>query len=106
MNHAERVKLLLHDAQPIHGLDELHTAIDAMQSALDDANAKLAARDAEVERLRKDAERYQWLRDKADGDIGCGVRALSGPYFNNPCRGGALDSAIDAALSEEVKGVE
>lgn len=73
MNYAERVKELaqefavaavvtaivgrLGDSKPSREeadkkAAELLAAIDAMQSALDDAVAKLAERDAEVERLR------------------------------------------------------
>lgn len=64
MNHAERVKDLAGDYAHCYAFvkdetmplkhAELHKAIDAMQSALDDAVAKLAARDAEVERFRLD----------------------------------------------------
>lgn len=45
----------------------------------------------------EDAARYRWLRDRADGDLACGLRALSGPYFNSSINGERLDAAIDAA---------
>ena len=139
MNHAERVKELVKLTDAVRSdKAELHKAIDAMQSALDDAVAKLAARDAEVsavrtglnelnkllcvkdaevERLRKDAERYRWLRcpkqdvslvlDKRTGFVPISDDGLAGGYWIYEYRAGdELDAAIDAALSEEVKGGE
>ena len=90
IKHAERVKELAEQYLLWESTgDELHTAIDAMQSALDDAvacrdkymglwaalsqdegkaerviaelEAKLAARDAEVERLTRQASAYKLL---------------------------------------------
>ena len=62
MNYAERLRSFCADIRrktyPISDvvpvMQAAADAIDAMQSALDDAVAKLAARDAEIERLRKD----------------------------------------------------
>ena len=60
MNYAERLRSFCADIRrktyPISDvvpvMQAAADAIDAMQSALDDAVAKLAARDAEVERLK------------------------------------------------------
>lgn len=52
----------------------------------------------------EDAARYRWLRDRADGELACGLRALSGPYFNSPINGERLDAAIDAARAAEGGG--
>lgn len=135
MNHAEWVKAPIgHLDGPAWAMEEAIEELDAMQSALDDADAKLAARDdeverahnagfveasrihrVEIERLRKDAERYRWLRcpkqdvslvlDKRTGYVPISDDGLAGGYWIYEYRAGdELDAAIDAALSEEVKG--
>lgn len=134
MNHAERVKELAEQYFLWESTgDELYTAIDAMQSALDhalesekegwryskevaeylvrlktaldDAVAKLAARDAEIKRLRKDVGRFEELKK--------GFSSASLDTNGNHCwvyrrnfslSGPTLRAALDAALSEEVKG--
>ena len=130
MNHAERVKELVEEyssTRELHGsitgLNKLWEAIDAMQSALDDAaakrdeymglwaalsqdegkaeraiaelEAKLAARDAEVERLRKDSERYRWLLNHPEW-LG----------WDRDFRPDEVEREINASMSEEVKGGE
>jgi hypothetical protein len=53
---------------------------------------------AQSEGLRKDAERYRWLRD--EGDLS--VRDVFGSW--NPHLNDGLDAAIDAALSQHKAG--
>lgn len=120
MNHAERVKELAKQSRELKALHigtrdrldglvaderfkELFTAIDAMQSALDEAVAKLAARDAEIERLRidldvrgKQIEMLNLVLSQKNHE----VRTLR----NLRCAASA--SQPEAALSEEVKGGE
>ena len=70
--------------------------------------------DAEIEALRKDAERYRWLRDKAPGEIvfdHTASQSEGGPHFllrvpfdgepvhNDTHSAMKLDAAIDAALA-------
>lgn len=58
--------------------------------------AQLEARLAEVEALRKDAERYRWLRDSAGNDIMEKLMAECSP----PRWDELVDAAIDAAMGE------
>ena len=60
-----------------------------------DAARLLREQHAEIERLRRDAERYRWLRDKAPPDIGdiASVRDSHDPS--------EIDAAIDAARGEK-----
>ena len=61
--------------------------------------AALAAKDAEIERLKADAERYRWLKSRpvavpADGpDL-----ALWDDCCGDELRGNEADKAIDAAM--------
>ena len=61
--------------------------------------AALAAKDAEIERLKADAERYRWLKSRpvavpADGpDL-----ALWADCCGDELRGNEADKAIDAAM--------
>jgi len=63
------------------------------------AQASLLAKEAECEALRKDAERYRWLRTLP---VECPTDGLDVAMWNDchgdGIRGDALDSAIDAAL--------
>ena len=69
---------------------------------------------ADAEALRKDAERYRWLRDKTPGEIvfdHTASQSEGGPHFllrvpfdgepvhNDEHSGMKLDAAIDAALA-------
>lgn len=63
----------------------------------------------ENERLREDAERYQWLRRGGNDDIGVvrgfdvieyGSSSVADTYEDSLC-GDRLDAAIDAALAKE-----
>lgn len=66
------------------------------------------AAEQRAEALRKDAERYHWLRDKAvwmappaaDGEM---VWCVKGPSATHcaPCESDELDAAIDAALAAD-----
>ena len=67
---------------------------------------------AKLERLRKDAERYRWIRDKSHSletrQYGKGI--VNGPSCYHEVEGirelkyeGALDDAIDAAIAQEPK---
>ena len=61
-------------------------------------------RDAEIERLRKDAARYRWLRgDVPSHSLRWGrweVRYWTGRYWDDMRKDG-LDAAIDAAMEVE-----
>lgn len=76
-----------------------------------EADATVARLEAEVERLRKDAERYRWLRD-SDGLPGPGGHPMADyppscvfgrfdtdRHVNRSITGKRLDAAIDAALA-------
>jgi hypothetical protein len=61
---------------------------------------------AEVERLRADADRYRWLREKSIGQwehpiVVEQMRAMDRMQYIGPLSFGALDKAIDAALEKE-----
>ncbi len=81
---------------PLDMSNTMEEAVDCIESLL----AALSAHEAEVGRLRKDAERYQWLREHCDSMslnppltvakvTGWGLEGWSGDDLN---------SAIDAAL--------
>jgi hypothetical protein len=71
------------------------------------AAAELRRLDAEVEALRKDAERYRWLRE-ADPDAGPAVLQHEmnswGKWFYVSINQEALDAAIDAAMKGATHG--
>ena len=80
---------------PNHDGDETYSMPMVRQA---DHLAALSAVTAERDRLRKDAERYRWLRDKSE--------ALHGFYLSTPIwmtgvrfRPENVDSTIDAALA-------
>lgn len=54
-----------------------------------------ASRDAEVEALKRDAERYRWLRELDGGAIYHLLGACDGIYQEK------VDAAIDAAMAKE-----
>jgi hypothetical protein len=57
--------------------------------------------EAECGRLRKDAERYRWLRDAHPADGGLWV-AMGVPHFGlSAWRIEPLDAAIDAAMKDQ-----
>jgi hypothetical protein len=62
----------------------------------------------EIAELRRDAERYRWLRDHADGaqrdmalDAPCGLTADDPNYL--AAHAAAVDAAIDAAMPPKCK---
>lgn len=67
---------------------------------------QLDAAEAEIERLREDAERYRWLRGDSCPDHSrrwarWEVRHWRQPYWSDDLRGIDLDAAIDAAREAE-----
>lgn len=66
---------------------------------LDAENAQLRA---ELEAVRRDAERYRWLRTQDDDDFCFAV--VKNPHFDVYQSPEELDAAIDAAQAERAKG--
>ncbi|AZC56249.1 hypothetical protein [Pseudomonas chlororaphis] len=56
----------------------------------------------EADALRKDAERYQWLRERNLETISCGGVFAGRTPHNVVLNGSDLDTAIDAAMSKQV----
>jgi hypothetical protein len=68
-----------------------------MSYSMTEMGAELDRLRAEVEALRKDAERYKWLRDH--GDTGCTEKdGYGGQTLRMDER---LDAAIDAAMGDK-----
>lgn len=76
---------------------------------------RLRVRDAEIERLTKDAERYRWLRNRPFGPLrgsefteGVCIDFWDAEGSGNQLRGEAADASIDAAIAAgsqtELKG--
>lgn len=85
------------------GLSELATrqaaGIRAATAAFNKINAELSASRAEVEGLKKDAERYRWLKE-GHGDDGLRVYNIHNQFsylFDS------ADEAIDAAMKEQAE---
>jgi len=79
------------------------SAWDLMGKAMDERDHFLKQRDelaAENKALRKDAERYRWLRIQDDEDFCFAV--VKNPHFDI-YEASELDAAIDAALKEAAK---
>jgi hypothetical protein len=72
------------------------TARIANECAMNRLRAEKA--EAEVERLRADAERYQWLRGPL---VGRGIRVIMPTPYTAILSGKELDAEIDAALKEQ-----
>lgn len=73
------------------------------------AKAKATDAEAAAQELRKDAERYRWLRNGGNDDIGVvtgfdcvdiGSTGVAGTYREG-LEGEHLDKAIDAAMEEQ-----
>lgn len=79
-------------------------ACDTSPDEMTAAAAELRRLDAEVEALRKDAERYQWLRDQRQGDWGiCGWHdSDEWAWDTRPAE--VVDAAIDAAMKGAANG--
>jgi outer membrane murein-binding lipoprotein Lpp len=56
---------------------------------------------AEIEALRKDAERYRWLRDKAMGDEGNPFICVLTDGYTGQLDGESADDAINDAMGEK-----
>jgi outer membrane murein-binding lipoprotein Lpp len=101
---ADRIEALERDVNAIH-----HAMKDAgwhpgrtddrLTDIIKAKGAEMARLERENAELRKDAERYRWLRDPAnmrhEDDL-----CVSDGYFNE-YREGELDAAIDAAMKEQ-----
>lgn len=88
-----------------HGRDSAE--LRSLCQARDDARKERDQLKAKIEALRKDAERYQWLRDPANQeDIEPDSDYLMPPIICGYAEGEdtldmeSLDSAIDAAMTE------
>lgn len=84
----------------VRGLEEIAKA-RTLQTA--EVTAKMRVLEAELLELRKDAERYRWLRSR---DVGpAQIWELVNDDCNPPCTTlkieAELDAAIDAALAKE-----
>ena len=77
------------------------THIDKLEKLAEERLQNCAALVAEVERLRKDAGRYQWLRSQhwSDGQLAVVVNAKVNVRLGANCPSHELlDEAIDAAM--------
>jgi hypothetical protein len=63
------------------------------------AERAAAKRDAEIEALRKDAERYRWLRENRVSENDDGEKCVY--FWADFGYSGGLDAAIDAAMREQ-----
>lgn len=63
-------------------------------------NTQLTQLRAEVERLRKDAERYRWLRENLYVEDGC-LEMAKNIYCPSALNKADIDAAIDAAKEEK-----
>jgi len=81
-------------------LDELRSSIRAIEQAV--------LQSSEIQALRKDAERYRWLRDSGSDDMGVvtgiygidyGSTSVAYTHEDGLC-GEQLDKAIDAAMEK------
>lgn len=70
----------------------------AALAALTAQAAEVARLTAEVEGLRKDAERYHWLRSRVPG----GTYRIIGVIYSDG--GAGVDAAIDTAMKEQTNG--
>ncbi len=73
------------------------------QRELDARDAELAALRAKCERLRKDAERYQWLRSRhwSDSEVCCVADPRDAVRLGYSCPSlELLDDIIDAAMTD------
>lgn len=62
--------------------------------------------EAEARSLRRDAERYRWLRSRPTDTIDCGGVFAGRTPQNVILTGADLDRAVDAAMSAGRKGAD
>lgn len=79
-----------------------NAATFALRSA-SDAHSRAEAAEAELARVKKDAERYRWLRDDEgfaaiDWDANLRVPEMPLEWWETATGGDQLDAAIDAAM--------
>lgn len=93
----------------VAAIEQLQAEVKGLRDIEKILMVKFESSQAEVERLRKDAERYQWLRDRFDA---CAADLRYSPANDGSIdpflqveqgldQGAALDAAIDAALSQK-----
>jgi hypothetical protein len=93
--------------------DRLMIRVTAQGSALNELEATVAAQAAELEKVRKDAERYRWLRKQGPGDYKesglpwasrvineRGIPTVKITFAND------LDLSIDAALAQSASQMD
>ena len=84
-------------------MSNLQTAGEYME-ALAGARDLIAAQQVEIEQLRKDAERYRWLREQDDSsEVFCmyGRNSNWGACGHCEIYGELLDETVDAAIIKE-----
>jgi len=97
-----------HSSREYYPLKDESEANAALLAACNPANitallAHLSDLRAEVERLSRDARRYQWLRDPAN-EINVEVPTSHGHGYDLPGYAEELDEAIDAEMAATEKG--
>jgi hypothetical protein len=114
------LKLAFEIGRPLTATQLLETAIahdnhvHELRAAHAGVLSRIAALDAENAELRKDAERYRWLKANADHEthfdhtlsdsFGGNYHELRVPFESQSMwRGPSLDEAIDAAISGAAK---
>lgn len=84
----------------------LADALDARREIgghLWEAAAMLRSQAVEIEKLRKDAARYDWFADIAvSGDFERAEKAFNCFEFAESCTRQEIDAAIDAAIQKEL----
>ena len=81
-------------------LDSMISLKDSLARTVNDDDIEIDALKAENEKLRKDAERYLWLRENR-------MVSLLVIFFGNGCINRDIkevDAAIDAAMTPDTKG--
>lgn len=93
----------------MHCMREAAETLEANAALIALLRASLRKAEDEVEGLRKDAERYRWIRPRATSDDGYYFlpsvfrwATKPGPQFNEQFAN--LDAAIDAALANQKEG--
>lgn len=95
-DHTDIVERLADAAQNISWMDG--RSIDVAFSAMHEAAAEITRLRAEAEALRKDAERYRWLRARPLDDDEIYIAVDSAKYPNRWGLGGDDPNGCDAAI--------